>query len=57
MSLTDWTARERPGQWPLAGHRVVLEPLDWPAHDDGLYKAVAAPDIADLWDYMPIGPF
>lgn len=57
MSLQDWTARERPGQWPLAGNRVVLEPLDWDVHADGLYKAVAAPDIADLWDYMPIGPF
>lgn len=57
MSLSDWTPRERPGQWPLTGRRVVLEPLDWSVHADGLYKAIAAPDIADLWDYMPIGPF
>ena len=57
MSLADWTPRERPGQRPLTGARVVLEPLDWNTHADGLYQAIAAPDIADLWDYMPIGPF
>lgn len=57
MSLKDWTPRERPGQWPLTGDRVVLEPLDWDVHLDGLYDAVAAPDVADIWTYMPIGPF
>ena len=57
MSLHDWTARERPGQWPLTGTRVVLEPVDWDVHADGLYQAIAAPDMADLWDYMPLGPF
>ncbi|MCR9269055.1 MAG: GNAT family N-acetyltransferase [Hyphomonadaceae bacterium] len=57
MNLKSWTRRERPGQWPLPGSRVVLEPLDWSAHLDGLYQAVAAPEAADTWDYMPIGPF
>ena len=57
VSLDDWTPRERPGQWPLTGARTVLEPLDWDAHGDGLYAAVAAPDVIDIWDYMPIGPF
>lgn len=57
MSLKDWTPRARPGQWPLTGTRVVLEPLDWDAHGPALYQAVAAPDIADMWDYMPLGPF
>ena len=57
MSLKNWTPRERPGQWPLTGDRVVLEPLDWPEHLEGLYKAVAAPAVADIWTYMPIGPF
>ena len=56
-NLKNWTPRERPGQWPLTGDRVVLEPLDWSEHLDGLYKAVAAPDVADIWTYMPIGPF
>ena len=57
MNLRDWSARERPGLWPLTGARVVLEPLDWDAHGTGLYSAVGAPDMADTWDYMPIGPF
>lgn len=57
MSLRNWSPRERPGQWPLTGPRVVLEPLDWATHSDGLYSAVAAPEMADTWDYMPIGPF
>jgi RimJ/RimL family protein N-acetyltransferase len=56
-NLKNWTSRERPGQWPLTGDRVVLEPLDWSEHLDGLYTAVAAPDVADIWKYMPIGPF
>lgn len=57
MSLSDWTPRERPGQWPLGGARVVLEPLDWSAHGDGLYEVIGAPEVADIWDYMPMGPF
>lgn len=57
MSLKNWSPRERPGQWPLTGARVVLEPLDWDIHLKGLYDAVAAPDVADIWTYMPIGPF
>jgi len=56
-NLSDWTRRERPGQWPLTGVRVALEPLDWAAHGEGLYQAVAAPTVKDIWDYMPIGPF
>lgn len=57
MSLKHWSPRERPGQWPLTGARVVLEPLDWDSHLSGLYAAVAAPDVSDIWTYMPIGPF
>lgn len=36
---------------------MVLEPLDWDTHLKGLYDAVAAPDVSDIWTYMPIGPF
>lgn len=57
MNLKDWTPRDRPGQSLLAGERVVLEPLDWSRHLDGLYTAVASPSVADIWGYMPIGPF
>lgn len=57
MSLKKWTPCERPGQWPLPGTRVVLEPLDWAAHLEGLYEAIAAPSVSDIWTYMPLGPF
>ncbi len=57
MNLSDWSPRERPGQWPLTGPRVVLEPVDWAQHGEGLYQAVASPKVRDIWDYMPIGPF
>ncbi|MEO1553047.1 MAG: GNAT family protein [Pseudomonadota bacterium] len=57
MKLRDWTRRERPGQWPLTGARVVLEPLEWGAHGEGLYQAVGAPAVKQIWDYMPLGPF
>ncbi|MEM7459117.1 MAG: GNAT family protein [Pseudomonadota bacterium] len=57
MSLRNWTRRERPGQWPLTGARVVLEPLDWTAHGDGLYAAIASPAVKHIWDFMPLGPF
>jgi RimJ/RimL family protein N-acetyltransferase len=56
MSLIDWTTRERPGREPLSGVRVILEPLDWAVHLEGLFSAVAGPQNADIWTYMPIGP-
>ncbi len=57
MSLSDWTPCERPGQWPLQGPRIVLEPLDWARHAGGLFRAIAGPENITLWEYMPIGPF
>lgn len=57
MSLDDWTTRERPGREPLSGVRIILEPLDWAVHLEGLFGAVAGPQNADIWTYMPIGPF
>lgn len=57
MSLADWTACQTPGDRVLTGTHVILEPLDWDAHGPGLFAAVAGPENATLWDYMPIGPF
>ena len=36
---------------------VCLEPLDWSRHGQGLFAAVAGENNADIWDYMPFGPF
>ncbi len=57
MTLSDWTSRQRPGQWPLPGQRVVLEPLEWDIHLEGLYAAIAGPNNKDIWAYMPDGPY
>lgn len=57
MVLEDWSPRPLPGSLELSGRRVVLEPLDWAVHRDGLYAAVAAPDRADIWTHIPFGPF
>ena len=56
-SLANWQACEQPGQWPLAGMRIVLEPLNWGEHGEGLFAAVGGAGNAAIWDYMPIGPF
>ncbi len=57
MTLANWTPRQRPGLSALRGNRVSLEPLDWSRHGQGLFAAVAGEHNADLWQYMPIGPF
>lgn len=57
MTLGDWTARDRPGQWPLVGSRISLEPLNWSRHGKDLFGAIAGAGNDDIWAYMPIGPF
>jgi RimJ/RimL family protein N-acetyltransferase len=57
--LHGFTAPARvPDATPIAGARVVLEPLDPARHGDALYEA-AHGDGADprLWDHLPYGPF
>jgi RimJ/RimL family protein N-acetyltransferase len=55
--LSSWTRRPTPGLAPLEGKRVRLEPLDWAAHGAGLFAAVGGPANADIWEWMPVGPF
>ena len=57
MTLLDWGPCERPCVAALVGEHTRLERLDWPVHSEGLYAAVCGPENADLWRYMPIGPF
>ncbi|MGX6449730.1 GNAT family N-acetyltransferase [Patulibacter sp. S7RM1-6] len=52
----DWTPARTPGDEPLVGDRVRLEPLDPARHGDGLWAASNAGD-ATLYDYLPYGPF
>lgn len=54
--LAHWTARPLPGADAFAGRFVTIAPYA-PVHFEGLYSAVAGPSNADIWAYMPIGPF
>jgi RimJ/RimL family protein N-acetyltransferase len=54
--LADWRPAGRPGHRTLAGARVRLEPLDPAAHADELFAAAEAAE-ADVWRYLPYGPF
>ena len=46
-----------PGLAPLAGRLVRLEPLDAAAHGYGLFEAVGGQANAEIWEWMPVGPF
>jgi RimJ/RimL family protein N-acetyltransferase len=47
-----------PPRTPIAGTRVVLEPLDPRRHAQALYAAGhEGEDAAAIWDYLPYGPF
>jgi len=41
----------------LEGNYIDLEPLDWAAHGSDLAEHVAGLENADLWTFVPIGPF
>lgn len=60
MSTTDlstWTPRARPGAETLIGSTVRLEPLDWDAHEQGLFAVVGGKENARLWDHVSVGPY
>lgn len=56
-ALATWTRRPTPGLVPLAGRLVRLEPFDAAAHGAGLFAAVGGEANADIWEWMPVGPF
>ena len=57
MSLESWTPRPVPDPACLQGRFARLERLDWRAHGDDLFASLGGQANADLWRYMPIGPF
>ena len=52
--VTGFTPPPAPGDAPITGRFVTLEPLD-PRHADELYAANDGHDA--MWDYMGYGPF
>jgi RimJ/RimL family protein N-acetyltransferase len=57
MPLADWTPRQKPNPLTLDGRLVVLERLDCCKHTQELFDALGGAENADLWRYMPIGPY
>lgn len=57
MDLATWTPRPTPGLAVLTGQRVRLEPLNWVSHGQGLFASTGGSANADLWTWMPVGPF
>ena len=57
MHLADWTPRPKPNPLTLDGRLVRLERLDWYKHTKDLYDCLGGSANADLWRYMPIGPY
>jgi RimJ/RimL family protein N-acetyltransferase len=55
--LSGWTRRPAPGLAALDGARVRLEPLDWKTHGEGVFAATGGEANAQLWEWMPVGPF
>lgn len=56
-NLDEWPGCERPGLSALEGKQVRLEPLSWLKHGAGLAQVLAGSKNADIWAYMPLGPF
>ncbi|MFN3232026.1 MAG: GNAT family N-acetyltransferase [Alphaproteobacteria bacterium] len=46
-----------PALMPVAGRFVCVEPLDLERDADGLFASIGGAANADLWRYVPLGPF
>ncbi|WP_420428750.1 GNAT family N-acetyltransferase [Kordiimonas sp.] len=57
FDIPNWQPKARPGVVCLEGRNVTLEPFDVATHCDGLFHAVGGEENADLWQYIPLGPF
>ena len=56
-NLSQFLPKKRPSNVRLEGHFVTLETLDWARHGPSLSEHIAGLNHADLWTYVPIGPF
>lgn len=56
-TLEDWTFRDAPGFECAEGRFVSLNPVNWEADGAALFAVTGGAENADLWRYIPIGPF
>ena len=57
VDLTGFIPKQRPGQKALTGLYIDMEPIDWAVHGPEFAEHVAGVQNADLWTFVPIGPF
>jgi RimJ/RimL family protein N-acetyltransferase len=55
--LSSWRERPAPDFKRTAGRYVIVEPAAFPDAADELFEALGGAANADLWTYMPRGPF
>lgn len=55
--LSKFTSRPTPGQTPIDGGFIRLEPLDWTVHGPGLGAVACGDENSGLWGFIPMGPF
>lgn len=55
--LENWTECAEPNLRYVKGRHVIIEPVDFTHDAEALFNAVGGEANADLWRYIPIGPF
>jgi len=55
--LSNWKPRPRPGLSALVGHYARCEPYQKKKYAADLFQVFSGQEHANLWTYMPIGPF
>lgn len=58
MNTLHWRPAQAPSRTTMTGRVCRLEPLDVVRHSDDLWTSLQGASVgAELWDYLPYGPF
>lgn len=57
QDLSQFLPKRRPAHITLEGRFVSVETMDWEKYGASLSQHITGPENADLWTYVPIGPF
>ena len=55
--LSTWEMRPPPALGRVKGRFVAIEPAEFPAAAEELFSVLGGAPNADLWTYIPMGPF